>query len=73
MATELVPSGDNCLHILQRSAQFRRTCFLNELAHLVRGHASDDLRDAWALLVAVDGLAHSLAFTRRASTAGGET
>jgi hypothetical protein len=41
--------------------------------HFICRHPPNGLSDARALLVAFDGLAHSLAFTRRGSTAGGET
>ena len=72
-AAELAPSGDHRLHILERSAQFRRACFLDKLVYLVRRHASDGLSHAGVLVVAVDGLAHFLVLTRRGSTTGGET
>ena len=40
-AAELEPCGDHRLHILNRSAQLRRACFLDKLVHLVGGRAAD--------------------------------
>lgn len=57
---EVVPSGDNCLHILERSAQLRRACFLDKLVYLVRRHAAGDFSYAWELLI-VEGPTHSWA------------